>query len=58
MGSSAETILLAVLDAGDDEVLALLGVILNPILAVIVDVGHSNDVGDTLWVIPYFPVPF
>ena len=51
-----KTSLLTVLDAGDDEALALLGVILDPLLVVISNVGQSKDVVNTLGVIPHAPI--
>ena len=49
--------LLSVLDAGDDEILYLLGVISGPVLFIISNLGHSKDVGDTLGVIPHAHIP-
>ena len=52
-----KTSLLTVLDAGDYEALALLGVILEPFLFVVSNVRQSKDVGNTLGLIPELSIP-
>ena len=48
----AETSLLTVLDAGENEVLAHLRFISDPVLVIVRDVGQYKYVGNTLGVIP------
>ena len=48
-GALAETIILTVLGASDDEVISLLGVILDPVIVILGNVGQFKDVGDRLF---------
>ena len=57
MGRPAETILLAILGAGDNEVLALFRIISDPVLFIVINIGQSKYVGNTLEVIPHLPIP-
>ena len=53
----AETSLFAVLSVGDNEVIALSGVISDPVLVVGNNVIQSKDVVNTLGVITNWPIP-
>ena len=46
-GRPAETSLLTILGAGDDEFFALLRIISDPVILIVSNVGQYKDVGDT-----------
>ena len=50
-------LILSVLGAGGDKVLALFIFISYPVLVIVSDAEQSKDVGNTLEVTPQFPIP-